>query len=151
VISRSYREMQLDTAPLDSGIVACFDEMGPQASKSYPRQRLVKSAGPQAERARREIDYRQRDVAGHVFGALQPATRATFTSKVGASTPGPRSSRPSRVPPHTGTSTSTRSSGAAVGAIAHRAVSAPALCQMSHSVAECITKHAVLDKSCTDP
>src|SRR5215217_721714 len=54
--------------------------MGPQASKSYPGQRLVKPAGPQAERARQEIDYGRRDVAGYVFGALQPATGAAFTA-----------------------------------------------------------------------
>jgi hypothetical protein len=54
--------------------------MGPQASKSYPGQRLVKPAGPRAERARQEIDYGRRDVAGYVFGALQPATGAAFTA-----------------------------------------------------------------------
>jgi transposase len=54
--------------------------MGPQASKSYPGQRLVKPAGPPAERARQEIDYGRRDVAGYVFGALQPATGAAFTA-----------------------------------------------------------------------
>ena len=43
--------------------------MGPQASKSYPGQRPVKPAGPRAERARQEIDYGRRDVAGYVFGA----------------------------------------------------------------------------------
>ena len=54
--------------------------MGPQASKSYPGQRLVRPAGPRAERARQEIDYGRRDVAGYVFGALQPATGAAFTA-----------------------------------------------------------------------
>ena len=34
--------------------------MGPQASKSYPGQRLVKPAGPEAERAKQEIDYGRR-------------------------------------------------------------------------------------------
>jgi DDE superfamily endonuclease len=53
--------------------------MGPQASKSYPGQRLVRPAGPKAERARQEIDYGRRGVAGYVFGALQPATGAAFT------------------------------------------------------------------------
>jgi hypothetical protein len=53
--------------------------MGPQASKSYPGRRLVRPAGPQAERARQEIDYGRRGVAGYVFGALQPATGAAFT------------------------------------------------------------------------
>jgi DDE superfamily endonuclease len=53
--------------------------MGPQASKSYPGQRLVRPAGPKAERARQEIDHGRRDGAGYVFGALQPATGAAFT------------------------------------------------------------------------
>src|SRR4051794_39022403 len=53
--------------------------MGPQAAKSYPGQRLVKPAGPEAERARQEIDYGRRGVAGHVFGAFQPATGAALT------------------------------------------------------------------------
>ena len=60
--------------------MVCLDEMGPQASKSYPGQRLVKPAGPRAERAKQEIDYGRRDVAGYVFGALQPATGAAFTA-----------------------------------------------------------------------
>ena len=54
--------------------------MGPQASKSYPGRSLVKPAGPRAERAKQEIDYGRRDVAGYVFGALQPATGAAFTA-----------------------------------------------------------------------
>ena len=54
--------------------------MGPQASKSYPGQRLVRPAGPSAERARQEIDYGRRDVAGYVFGAFCPATGAAFTA-----------------------------------------------------------------------
>jgi hypothetical protein len=53
--------------------------MGPQAAKSYPGRRLVKPAGPEAERAKQEIDYGRRGVAGYVFGALQPATGAAFT------------------------------------------------------------------------
>ena len=53
--------------------------MGPQAAKSYPGQRLVKPAGPEAERARQEIDYGRRGIAGYVFGALQPATGEAFT------------------------------------------------------------------------
>jgi transposase len=60
--------------------VVCLDEMGPQASKSYPGSRLVRPAGPKAERATQEIDYGRRDVAGYVFGALQPATGAAFTA-----------------------------------------------------------------------
>jgi transposase len=54
--------------------------MGPQASKSYPGRRLVRPAGPRAERATQEIGYGRRDVAGYVFGALQPATGAVFTA-----------------------------------------------------------------------
>src|SRR5215218_2415122 len=53
--------------------------MGPQAAKSYPGQRLVRPAGPKAERARQEIDYGRRGVAGYVFGALQPASGEAFT------------------------------------------------------------------------
>jgi hypothetical protein len=53
--------------------------MGPQASKSYPGQQLVRPAGPQAERAKQEIDYGRRGTAGYVFGALQPATGEAFT------------------------------------------------------------------------
>ena len=53
--------------------------MGPQASKSYPGQRLVRPAGPTAERARQEIDYGRRGIAGYVFGALQPASGEAFT------------------------------------------------------------------------
>jgi len=54
--------------------------MGPQASKSYPGRQLVKPAAPRAERAKQEIDYGRRGVAGYVFGALQPATGAAFTA-----------------------------------------------------------------------
>src|SRR3954467_5537526 len=53
--------------------------MGPQASKSYPGQRLVRPAGPKAERARQELDYGRRGVAGYVFGAFQPASGKAFT------------------------------------------------------------------------
>ena len=53
--------------------------MGPQAAKSHPGRRLVRPAGPAAERARQEIDYGRRGAAGYVFGALQPATGAAFT------------------------------------------------------------------------
>jgi hypothetical protein len=60
-------------------VVVCLDETGPQAAKSYPGQRLVRPAGPKAERAKQEIDYGRRGVAGYVFGALQPATGAAFT------------------------------------------------------------------------
>jgi len=54
--------------------------MGPQAGKSHPGRRLVRPAGPRAERAKQEIDYGRRDAAGYVFGALQPATGAAFTA-----------------------------------------------------------------------
>jgi hypothetical protein len=53
--------------------------MGPQASKSYPGRRLVRPAGPKAERARQEIDYGRRGTAGYVFGAWRPATGAALT------------------------------------------------------------------------
>jgi DDE superfamily endonuclease len=58
--------------------VICLDEMGPQASKSYPGQRLVRAS--EAERATQEIDYGRRGVAGYVFGAFQPATGAALTA-----------------------------------------------------------------------
>src|SRR3954466_13674592 len=70
----------LYTAPPDTSVVVCLDEMGPQASQSYPGRRLVKPAGPPAERAKQEIDYGRRDVAGYVFGALQPASGAALTA-----------------------------------------------------------------------
>ena len=70
---------RLYTAAPAGSVVVCLDEMGPQASKSYPGQRLVRPAGPQAERAKQEIDYGRRGVAGYVFGALQPATGAALT------------------------------------------------------------------------
>src|SRR4051794_46129 len=54
--------------------------MGPQAAESYPGRRLVRPAGPEAERARQEIDYGRRGVTGHVFGAFQPATGEAFTA-----------------------------------------------------------------------
>ena len=70
---------QLYTAPPADSVVVCLDEMGPQASKSYPGQQLVRPAGPEAERAKQEIDYGRRGTAGYVFGALQPATGKAFT------------------------------------------------------------------------
>jgi hypothetical protein len=66
--------------------VICPDETGPQAGKSYPGRRLVRPAGPEAERARRGIDYGRRGTAGHVFGALQPASGAAFTLTYGRRT-----------------------------------------------------------------
>jgi hypothetical protein len=59
--------------------VVCLDEMGPQAAKSFPGQQLVKPAAPKAERAKQEIDYGRRDVAGYVFGAFKPASGEAFT------------------------------------------------------------------------
>ncbi len=193
--------------------------MGPQAAKSYPGQQLVKPAAPTAERAKQEIDYGRRDVAGYVFGAFQPASGTAFThsydrrtttnwvdflgeieawidpaveriyavvdnlnshsapdvllfsllyprwefifqpkyaaylnllepwwkvlrslaltrraakQKVAGSRPGPRSFRLSNAPPPTGMSTSTRSSGAADGAIVNPVTSVLRHSQQSH-------------------
>src|SRR4051812_4220914 len=53
--------------------------MGPQKAKSHPGRQLVRPAGPKAERARQEIDYGRRGVAGYVFGAFQPASGTAFT------------------------------------------------------------------------
>ena len=69
---------QLYTAPPAGSIVVCLDEMGPQASKSYPGQHLVRAS--EGERATQEIDYGRRGVAGYVFGAFQPATGAALTA-----------------------------------------------------------------------
>jgi hypothetical protein len=52
--------------------------MGPQASKSYPGQRLVRVA--EGKRATQEIDDGRRGVAGYVFGAFAPATGAALTA-----------------------------------------------------------------------
>jgi hypothetical protein len=70
---------QLYTAPPQDSVVICVDEMGPVASKSYPGQRVVRSAAPDAERACQEIDYGRRG-KGYVFGALCPATGAALTA-----------------------------------------------------------------------
>ena len=58
--------------------MVCLDEMGPQASKSYPGQRVVRAS--EGKRATQEIDYGRRGVAGYVFGAFQPATGAALTA-----------------------------------------------------------------------
>ena len=58
---------QLYTAPPAGSVVVCLDEMGPQASKSYPGRRPVRAA--EGARATQKIDYGRRDVAGYVFGA----------------------------------------------------------------------------------
>jgi hypothetical protein len=52
--------------------------MGPQASKSYPGQRLVRAA--EGERATQEIDYGRRGVAGYVSGVFVPAAGAALTA-----------------------------------------------------------------------
>src|ERR1044072_4403858 len=69
---------QLYTAPPAGSVVICLDEMGPQKAKSHPGWQLVRPAGPQAERARQEIDYGRRDVAVDVFGAVRPVSGKTF-------------------------------------------------------------------------
>ena len=70
---------QLYTAPPTGSVVICLDEMGPQKAKSHPGRQLVRPAGPKAERARQEIDYGRRGVAGSVFGAFQPTSGKAFT------------------------------------------------------------------------
>src|SRR4029079_15757067 len=69
----------LCTAPPEGGVVVCLDEMGPQSAKSYPGRRVVKPAGPKAQRAKQEIDYGRRG-KGYVFGAFRPATGEAFTA-----------------------------------------------------------------------
>ena len=54
--------------------------MGPQAAKSDPGRRVVKPAGPVAQRASQAIDDGRRDGAGDVFAALQPATGNALTA-----------------------------------------------------------------------
>ena len=70
---------RLYTAPPEGGLVVCLDEMGPQSAKSYPGRRVVKPAGPKAQRAKQEIDYGRRG-KGYVFGAFRPATGEAFTA-----------------------------------------------------------------------
>ena len=53
--------------------------MGPQSARSYPGRRMVKPAGPKAQRAKQEIDYGRRG-KGYVFGAFRPATGDAFTA-----------------------------------------------------------------------
>ena len=53
--------------------------MGPQSARSYPGRRVVKPAGPKAQRAKQEIDYGRRG-KGYVFGAFRPATGEAFTA-----------------------------------------------------------------------
>ena len=62
--------------------------MGPVAAKSYLGQQVVvaqMTTDHPAQRARQEIDYGRRG-KGYVFGALQPATGATYTETYGGRT-----------------------------------------------------------------
>jgi hypothetical protein len=70
---------RLYTAPPEGGVVVCLDEMGPNSARSYPGRRMVKPAGPKAQRAKQEIDYGRRG-KGYVFGAFRPATGEAFTA-----------------------------------------------------------------------
>ena len=76
---------RLYTAPPEGSVVVCLDEMGPQSARSYPGRRMVKPAGPQAHRAKQEIDYGRRG-KGYVFGAFRPATGEAFTATYGGRT-----------------------------------------------------------------
>ena len=74
----------IDVDPPAGSVVVCLDEMGPEAAKSWPGQRMVVAA-PASEptqrpagRARQEIDYGRRE-KGDVFGAFRPATGDAFT------------------------------------------------------------------------
>ena len=69
---------RLYTAPTEGSVVVCLDEMGPQSARSYPGRRMVKPGGPEAQRAKQEIDYGRRG-KGYVFGAFRPATGEAFT------------------------------------------------------------------------
>ena len=75
----------LYSSPPEGSAVVCLDEMGPEAAKSWPGQRLVvttpaeEPAPRPAGRARQEIDYGRRE-KGYVFGALQPASGDAFTA-----------------------------------------------------------------------
>jgi len=69
---------QLYTAAPEGSVVVCLDEMGPQATKSFPGAQLVDVTKRPAQRAKQEIDYGRRG-KGYVFGAFQPATGEAFT------------------------------------------------------------------------
>jgi hypothetical protein len=69
---------RLCTAPPE-GVVVCRDEMGPHSARRYPGRRVVKPAGPEAPRAKQEIDDGRRG-KGYVFGAFRPATGEAFTA-----------------------------------------------------------------------
>jgi transposase len=65
-------------------VVVCLDEMGPEAAKSWPGERVLRTAPSEqprrpAGRARQEIDYGRRQ-SGYAFGAFQPATGEAFTA-----------------------------------------------------------------------
>ena len=77
---------RLYTAPTEGSVVIRLDEMGPQSARSYPGRRMVKPAGPQAHRAKQEIDY-GRGGKGYVFGAFRPATVDAFTATYEAAPP----------------------------------------------------------------
>src|SRR5258708_33886187 len=58
--------------------------MGPEAAKSWPGHRVLRTAPSEqprrpAGRARQEIDYGRRE-SGYIFGAFQPATGAALTA-----------------------------------------------------------------------
>jgi transposase len=53
--------------------------MGPHKAASHPGRRLVRPAGPAAERAKQGIDHGRRGSAGYVFGAFRPASGAALT------------------------------------------------------------------------
>jgi hypothetical protein len=87
LIQRPYKGAieRLYTAPPEGSLVVCLDEMGPQSARSYPGRRVVKPAGPKAQRAKQEIDYGRRG-KGYVFGAFRPATGAALTAAYGGRT-----------------------------------------------------------------
>jgi hypothetical protein len=71
-------------------VVVCLDEMGPEAAKSWPGKRVLRTAPTEqprrpAGRARQEIDYGRRE-SGYIFGAFQPATGAAYTAPYPART-----------------------------------------------------------------
>jgi len=71
------------TAPPESSVAVCLDQMGPVAVKSYVGKQLVQPHASEtrpAGRARQEIDYGRREKAGYVFGALQPRSGEVLTT-----------------------------------------------------------------------
>lgn len=63
--------------------MVCLDEMGPEAAKSWPGERILVTAPSEqprrpAGRARQEIDYGRRE-SGYIFGAFEPATGDVLT------------------------------------------------------------------------